>query len=85
MFGGLAFGSVRRMRELIGAILTTTTTSKAGRCMKAIGTTKIMAIIMTTVTVVITTKLSRAKGSTPDNFVVRRGSMSCDQWTGWAA
>jgi hypothetical protein len=36
------------MRAPTGAILTTTITSKAGRCMKAIGTAKITVLVVTT-------------------------------------
>jgi hypothetical protein len=38
--GWLDDGTVRHMRELPGAILTTTITSKAGSCMKATGIMK---------------------------------------------
>src|ERR1700754_2234599 len=47
-------GSGRPTRELTGAIRTTTIINVGGRCMKAIGTTKIMAITTTTVTIAIT-------------------------------
>jgi hypothetical protein len=49
MSGSLEFGNGRPTRELTGAIRTTTTISGAGRCMRAIGTTKTMAIITTTI------------------------------------
>jgi hypothetical protein len=54
MSGFLADGIVRHMRALIGAIRTTTTTSKAGRCMKATGITKTTAITTTAAMIAIT-------------------------------
>ena len=47
IFGCREFGNGHLMRELTGAIRTMTTISAAGRYMKAIGTTKTTAIIMT--------------------------------------
>jgi len=53
MCGFQGFGSGHLMRELTGAIRTTTIISVAGRCMKAIGTMKTTAITMTTVMITI--------------------------------
>ena len=54
MFGCRDVGNVRHIPELIGAIHTTIITRKAGECMKAIGTGRIMATTMTTITTTIT-------------------------------
>ena len=50
MYGCRDVGNVRHIPELIGAIHTTIITRKAGECMKAIGTGRIMATTMTTIT-----------------------------------
>ncbi len=52
MSGFRVFGGGLRMRGLTGAIPTMTTTTMAGKCMRAIGTMRIMATTMGTTTVV---------------------------------
>lgn len=59
MSGSQGFGNSHPTQELTGAIRTTTTISVAGRCMKAIGTTKTMAITTTTATITITIVANR--------------------------
>ena len=59
------------MQEPTGAIRTTTIISVAGRCMKAIGTTKTMAITMTTITIIANLGHSglQTEGPLPGSFV----------------
>lgn len=72
MSGSRGFGNGRPTRELTGAIRTTTIMSVAGRCMKAIGTTKTMGITMTTVVVmmiaIIADPVCRQKGPSSGPF-----------------
>jgi len=58
MYGSPAHGNGHRIPAPTGAIPTTTTTSKAGRFMEDIGTTKTMAIATTT-TIITTTIIDR--------------------------
>lgn len=51
MYGSGDAGNSRLMKAHIGATPTTTTKDRAGGCMKAIGTTKIMATTTATTTV----------------------------------
>jgi hypothetical protein len=60
MFGCLGDGIIHRMRARIGAILTMTTTTMDGICMKVTGIVKIMAIITTSITTIITTIIGNA-------------------------
>ena len=62
MSGSQEFGNGHPMQELTGAIRTTTTMSVVGRCMRAIGTTKTMAITTTTVVITIVAKLGHSLG-----------------------
>jgi hypothetical protein len=62
-------GFVLRTPVLTGVTLTMTTTSKAGRCMRATGITRIMAITMTT-TITGTTKFLLSNGLTSDHYSV---------------
>ena len=53
MSGFQAFGNGRRTPAPTGAIRTTTTTSKAGRCTKATGIARTMATTTTIITITI--------------------------------
>jgi hypothetical protein len=59
MYGCRDVGTVRHIPERIGAIHTTIITRKAGECMKAIGTGRITATTMTTITILGTSRLPR--------------------------